>query len=39
VQKAVSNAGGYIAQKDLGAGVHEALVHFVYVDSVERLKG
>ena len=28
VQNAVSNAGGYIAQKDHGAGVHEALVHF-----------
>ena len=25
---AVSNAGGYIAQKNHGAGVHEALVHF-----------
>ena len=28
VQNAVSNAGGYIAQKDHGAGVHEALLHF-----------
>src|SRR6201987_3964451 len=28
VQNAVSNAGGYIAQKDHGAGVHEALVFF-----------
>ena len=28
VQIAVSNAGGYIAQKNHGAGVHEALVHF-----------
>jgi len=24
----VNNAGGYIAQKNHGAGVHEALVHF-----------
>ena len=29
VQDAVRNAGGYIAQKDHGAGVHEALLHFV----------
>jgi hypothetical protein len=28
VQIAVSNAGGYIAGKNHGAGVHEALVHF-----------
>jgi HAD superfamily hydrolase (TIGR01484 family) len=28
VQNAVRNAGGYIAQKDHGAGVHEALLHF-----------
>jgi HAD superfamily hydrolase (TIGR01484 family) len=28
VQHAVRNAGGYIAQKDHGAGVHEALLHF-----------
>src|SRR6266550_978264 len=28
VQNAVSNAGGYIAQKNHGAGVHEALLHF-----------
>jgi len=28
VQNAVSNAGGYIAQKNCGAGVHEALLHF-----------
>jgi hypothetical protein len=35
----VSNAGGYIAQKNHGAGVHEALMHFVNVDSVEPLKG
>ena len=38
VQLAVSNAGGYIAQKAHGAGVHEALVHFVNLDSVEALK-
>jgi len=24
----VSNAGGYIAEKNHGAGVHEALLHF-----------
>jgi HAD superfamily hydrolase (TIGR01484 family) len=29
VQNAVRNARGYIAQKDHGAGVHEALLHFV----------
>jgi len=28
----VSNAGGYIAQKDHGAGVHEALLHFTNGD-------
>jgi HAD superfamily hydrolase (TIGR01484 family) len=28
VQKAVRNAGGYVAKKEYGAGVHEALVHF-----------
>jgi HAD superfamily hydrolase (TIGR01484 family) len=28
VQNAVRNAGGYVAQKDHGAGVHEALVYF-----------
>ena len=28
VQNAVRNAGGYVAQKDHGAGVHEALLHF-----------
>jgi HAD superfamily hydrolase (TIGR01484 family) len=29
VQHAVRNAGGYVAQKDHGAGVHEALRYFV----------
>jgi HAD superfamily hydrolase (TIGR01484 family) len=29
VQHAVRNAGGYVARKDHGAGVHEALLHFV----------
>ena len=29
VQEAVRNAGGYVAQKDHGAGVHEALFYFV----------
>ncbi|MGH7983208.1 MAG: HAD family hydrolase [Candidatus Udaeobacter sp.] len=29
VQEAVRNAGGYVAQKDHGAGVHEALRFFV----------
>jgi hypothetical protein len=28
VQDAVRNAGGYVAQKEHGAGVHEALLHF-----------
>jgi HAD superfamily hydrolase (TIGR01484 family) len=34
VQEAVRKAGGYVAQKDHGAGVHEAITFFV-----ERLKG
>ena len=29
VKSAVRNAGGYIAERDHGAGVHEALVHFL----------
>jgi len=29
VQETVRNAGGYVAQKDHGAGVHEALTYFV----------
>jgi HAD superfamily hydrolase (TIGR01484 family) len=29
VQNAVRNAGGYVAQQEHGAGVHEALLHFV----------
>ena len=28
VRAAVSTAGGYVARKDHGAGVHEALLHF-----------
>jgi hydroxymethylpyrimidine pyrophosphatase-like HAD family hydrolase len=28
VQDAVRNAGGYVARKDHGGGVHEALLHF-----------
>jgi hypothetical protein len=38
VQNAVRNARGYIAQRYHGAGVHEALLHFVNGDSVEALK-
>jgi HAD superfamily hydrolase (TIGR01484 family) len=38
VQDAVRNAGGYIAQKDHGAGVHEALLHFASANPVEVLK-
>jgi HAD superfamily hydrolase (TIGR01484 family) len=34
VQEAVRSARGYVAQKDHGAGVHEALIYFV-----EKLKG
>jgi HAD superfamily hydrolase (TIGR01484 family) len=30
VKDAVESAGGYIAQKDHGAGVHEALLHFLH---------
>src|SRR6266705_1182836 len=33
VQDAVRNAGGYVAQKDCGAGVHEALLHFASPES------
>src|SRR6266516_1809805 len=33
VQGAVRNAGGYVAQKDCGAGVHEALLHFASPES------
>jgi HAD superfamily hydrolase (TIGR01484 family) len=39
VQHAVRKAGGYVAQKDHGAGVHEALLHFVNGDAGEELKG
>jgi HAD superfamily hydrolase (TIGR01484 family) len=38
VQAAVRNAGGYVAQKDHGAGVHEALLHFASANPVEALK-
>jgi HAD superfamily hydrolase (TIGR01484 family) len=38
VQDAVRNAGGYVAQKDHGAGVHEALLHFASASPVEVLK-
>src|SRR6266571_2279036 len=33
VQGAERNAGGYVAQKDCGAGVHEALLHFASPES------
>jgi len=33
VQDAVRNAGGYVAQKACGAGVHEALLHFASSES------
>jgi HAD superfamily hydrolase (TIGR01484 family) len=36
VQDAVRNAGGYVAQKDHGAGVHEALFYFVNGKSLKR---
>src|SRR5204863_9849301 len=29
VKEAVESAGGYVASKDCGAGVHEALRHFI----------
>jgi len=38
VQHAVRNAGGYVAQKDHGAGVHEALLHFVNLSFGQALK-
>ena len=28
VKEAVSSAGGYVAEREYGAGVHEALLHF-----------
>ncbi|HEU0208310.1 MAG TPA: HAD-IIB family hydrolase [Candidatus Udaeobacter sp.] len=39
VRNAVQSAGGYVARKDHGAGVHEALLHFVDGDSSEALQG
>jgi hydroxymethylpyrimidine pyrophosphatase-like HAD family hydrolase len=39
VQQAVRKAGGYIAQKHHGAGVHEALLHFMNGDSAKPVKG
>ncbi|PYL60195.1 MAG: HAD family phosphatase, partial [Verrucomicrobia bacterium] len=33
VRNAVRNAGGYVAQKACGAGVHEALLHFASSES------
>lgn len=33
VKETVRSAGGYVAQQDCGAGVHEALLHFVNGDS------
>jgi len=36
VQDAVRNAGGYIAHKDHGAGVHEALLHFASANPLKR---
>jgi hydroxymethylpyrimidine pyrophosphatase-like HAD family hydrolase len=36
VKAAVRNAGGYVAQKEHGAGVYEALLHFVRGDSLKR---
>jgi hypothetical protein len=29
VKEAVRHAGGYVAENDCGAGVHEALLHFL----------
>jgi hypothetical protein len=29
VKDAVRNAGGYVAEREHGAGVHEALLHFL----------
>jgi HAD superfamily hydrolase (TIGR01484 family) len=36
VQDAVRNAAGYVAQQDAGAGVHEALLHFLGGESLKR---
>jgi HAD superfamily hydrolase (TIGR01484 family) len=36
VQDAVRAAGGYVAQREHGAGVHEALLHFVNGKSLKR---
>ena len=38
VQDAVRNAGGYLAQNDHGAGVYEALLHFVNPKKLSGLK-
>jgi hydroxymethylpyrimidine pyrophosphatase-like HAD family hydrolase len=29
VKKTVADCGGYVAEQDCGAGVHEALLHFL----------
>jgi HAD superfamily hydrolase (TIGR01484 family) len=36
VQSAVRNAGGYVAQREHGAGVYEALCYFAYGKSLKR---
>ncbi|HEU5246868.1 MAG TPA: HAD-IIB family hydrolase [Candidatus Udaeobacter sp.] len=36
VQSAVCNAGGYVAQREHGAGVYEALCYFAYGKSLKR---
>jgi hypothetical protein len=36
VQTAVRNAGGYVAEREHGAGVHEALRYFAEGDSLGR---
>jgi HAD superfamily hydrolase (TIGR01484 family) len=36
VQNAVRNAGGYVARQEHGAGVHEALLHFVDGNPLKR---
>jgi HAD superfamily hydrolase (TIGR01484 family) len=36
VQNAVRDAGGYVAQNEHGAGVHEALLHFVNGNPMKR---
>jgi hypothetical protein len=36
VKDAVRSAGGYVAAREFGAGVHEALLHFLNGNALKR---